>query len=572
MRRRYRYGIFIASAILACAPLAMNNNVVKADAAEDSSQQAQGKSSASNPVAGSTNDGQQDTASKGNQQGQDQQSAAQTDQQQNTKGDTVATAKKIDISYDKEINTKDPIKVKAVEGLTEQDVKDYFQSHTHISISGDDGQQVPSQTTVVDTTKNGENKSIAYNPNYSFGEIDIIPSFSIHSENNDQIPQIDPSKIKHSMLLEDGDTIEIVAVPDKLQSNTWYKWKLQNGVTDVVADAENKLGTKLPEEINNRIREDIAAGEVTEKTDKDGTLPRLYNDDSKIAEIDLGEQDMAPKITFVITKGDDKDVVEIPHNILNMGVDRNVINGVPTGNTIFNDTSSWNIHNNKDTMAKPGTGHYEKPDNPDEDITDETANGKPDYGDEFQYGKADSTDDVIDHTIDPDINFTDTSKPIAEDKLIDKNINDLVYIHTAFVYDEKGNLAIDNGSYQYKRKNQKAELLDDGRVYLINGEEYCKISYDPARYVKIDDIGRITNKQQKINRHGTISASSKYSVLLYNADGEAINILTKTKHVNFDQKKHVNGHTFYRIKGTKYWVRSGSIDFDTKKPSKISKK
>ena len=84
MRRRYRYGIFIASAILACAPLAMNNNVVKADAEPAQSNVKGGQQGA----AGVTSD------TKGDQQGKSadgvQQNGTQTDG--DTNGETPAPA------------------------------------------------------------------------------------------------------------------------------------------------------------------------------------------------------------------------------------------------------------------------------------------------------------------------------------------------------------------------------------------------------------------------------------------------------------------------------------------------
>lgn len=570
MRKRYRYGIFIASAILACAPLAMNNSVAKADAVEGQ-KEAQGTTGAAKPAAGNINGQQADQTSKasGNdQQKQGQKGISQTGNDQtdpNQKGDTVATAKEINITYDKEIDTETPIKVKAVNGLTEQDVKDYVDAHTHVSIGGQ-----PTASHSVDTVQDKNKKSVAYDPNYQYygpDEIDIIPSFSPHSKNQGQ--QIDYSKAKPSMLLNDGDVIQIVAVPDKLTPNKWYKWKLQNGVTNVVASAENKLGAKLPKGLTDRINEN-ADGEIAEKTDSDGVLPSMSDKgDNETTEIDLGKQDMAHKITFIITETDG---IEIPHSYMNLGRDRNVINGVLTGNTIV-----WNDNNksmNITTTAKPGTGRPEKPDNPDQDITDENTSNwtdTPDDGTDFQPVVANTENEAI-PTNEPDVNLTDASKPEIEPRVIANNLDDLVFIHTSFVYDENGNFAIDDGSYQFRRKNQKVEVLDDGRLYKINGEDYCKISDSPARYVKAADIGVVVNKTQKVRVSGKINASSRYSVPLYNSDGDAINILTKTKHVSFDQKKHMNGHTYYRIKGTKYWVRKGSIDFASKTASKKTQK
>ena len=136
MRRKYRYGIFIASAILACVPWAMNNNVVKADAP-----QTQGTSSESNPTQGSIGDDQQQSkSSDGTQEGGTAKAKTGTtsssdsgkpekDPLKTNSGDLnindgrdYAHAFQVSVSYDQNMHTD----IKLTDGLTDDDITDYF--------------------------------------------------------------------------------------------------------------------------------------------------------------------------------------------------------------------------------------------------------------------------------------------------------------------------------------------------------------------------------------------------------------------------------------------------------------
>lgn len=68
-----------------------------------------------------------------------------------------------------------------------------------------------------------------------------------------------------------------------------------------------------------------------------------------------------------------------------------------------------------------------------------------------------------------------------------------------------------------------------------------------------------------IKTHGTIKASKKHKVRLYEANGQyAKKYLAKTKkNVYFDKKMFVKNSVFYHIKGKgeNYWVRKSSIKF-----------
>lgn len=116
------------------------------------------------------------------------------------------------------------------------------------------------------------------------------------------------------------------------------------------------------------------------------------------------------------------------------------------------------------------------------------------------------------------------------------------------------------GAYRIKQFGKKVRILDHGKVYTfknLKNKKFYRIGKN--RYVDVKSVGR-ESKAQKINTRGTINASHKYGIKLYNAKGKFTKkILTSKRKVRFDRKKFMKGEVFYRIKGTKTWVRSGNI-------------
>lgn len=103
-----------------------------------------------------------------------------------------------------------------------------------------------------------------------------------------------------SMSLEDGDVIQVVAVPRQLDSNKWYSWTpvdnqfgSKGNQGDPINHAKKLMGGDLPDDIANRVVDDKTTGKLIEQTDEDGNLPTIVsakNADRKIfnwVEIDL---------------------------------------------------------------------------------------------------------------------------------------------------------------------------------------------------------------------------------------------------------------------------------------------
>lgn len=103
-----------------------------------------------------------------------------------------------------------------------------------------------------------------------------------------------------SMSLEDGDVIQVVAVPRQLDSNKWYSWTpvdnqfgSKGNQGDPINHAKKLMGGDLPDDIANRVVDDKTTGKLIEQTDEYGNLPTIVsakNADGKIfnwVEIDL---------------------------------------------------------------------------------------------------------------------------------------------------------------------------------------------------------------------------------------------------------------------------------------------
>ena len=583
MSKRYKYGIFIASAILACAPLAMSNNVMGTNhvvkAAMGDSSSSNTNKAAESPVK--TDSGNKDNGSlsgnKGSQPGNNGQSsgdksgAPESNGEKNvTPGDTVGSAYQVQVNYDQNIATK----IKATPGLTQHDVEDYLEKHSHVYFNGKEAINRSSEYASGTTSEEAENEKYGYEAQYvPEGHDSVVTIDELYDKDGRSVLRTNDEQIEDgdaSVLLHDGDTIHAAAQADGLLPNKWYHWKLQDnqfGKGSVLANAKKQLNGDLPEEITDIVKEDPTTGEVTEKTDDHGVLPRIEsdpNDDGIVTNIELGEDRFAPEIVFTISN--DADAVVIPHDNTVVGKERNwlnapVIDDANTTNVIYDDS-------NATVSFDPNNKHN----------SEATDNVTEDDGEGFDLETV-STDDVKDaiqeatesiaNQDSEDNQTTDTTNiaKVSDTKSADEkakeiaDIDGLIFIHNAFIYDKNGKVVKNkDGAFKIKRVDQKAKILDGGRVYNINGAKFYHISGD--KYVKVANIGRVSTKVQSVNRIGTIKASDKYAVKLYNSKGKFTKrVIRKTQRVSFDQRKYMHGHTYYRIKGTNDWVRVGSIKF-----------
>ena len=108
------------------------------------------------------------------------------------------------------------------------------------------------------------------------------------------------------------------------------------------------------------------------------------------------------------------------------------------------------------------------------------------------------------------------------------NLNKLIFVHNAFIYDENGHVVQEEGAYQIKTQGQKVKILDNGRVYKFNSQEYYKIdSGDPDHpyYVRTSSVGKAPKKQAVVMR-GTLKS---YRINVHSKNGKIIGTWKKAK-------------------------------------------
>ena len=124
---------------------------------------------------------------------------------------------------------------------------------------------------------------------------------------------------------------------------------------------------------------------------------------------------------------------------------------------------------------------------------------------------------------------TNNSVFVPDDTKINvTNLNKLIFVHNAFIYDENGHVVQEDGAYQIKTQGQKVKILDNGRVYKFNGQEYYKIdSGDPDHpyYVRTSSVGKAPKKQAVVMR-GTLKS---YRINVYSKNGKIIGTWKKAK-------------------------------------------
>lgn len=335
--------------------------------------------------------------------------------------------------------------------------------------------------------------------------------------------------------------------------NKWYTWKQDPKDVGYEKDYDAiKMADKLlandggiPKEISDRIQRKVENGNIilTEKTDDKGWFPKIYqykkDKNSSPVNIELGSSQMAPVATFTISTDDD--AFEIPHNPEFVGKLADEVNGQPIEDVV------------PDTKEK---------DNADNQISDDNGSTSP------SWETAPVEDPDFDNiSVNNDLEETNVASPKEDEKPIET-----MAIHNALVYDKDGNVVTfqygddrslevvkNKGDYLLVPANSKVKILDNGKIYTIKGKQYYRIGDN--QYIKVVNT---TKKKvvQKVNTRGTIKASKHSQVKLFNAKGKYTKkYLTKDKKVKFDQKKYIKGQLYYRIKGTKSWVKVSSIKF-----------
>lgn len=530
MRKRYRYGIFIASAILACAPLAMNNNVMGSHVVK--------------AAAGAQGSGDPTHSNSDDYDGRDYDHAYQAS-----------------VNYDKDMHTD----IKLTKDLNENDVSNYFNSKANLLLNGQKAEQRISEYDTDDDDKIDQiNNKAGYDVT---DEVKPNPELTVYDKDGRNVSRVSKKdEANVSMSLEAGDKLIMTGVFNtNVLPNKWYSWKLQdNGLRkgNPIDKATKDLGA-LPDEIADRIHYDAKTNTIALRTDEDGNFPEVQskkNMDGEYQDYDFGADQIAPSVTFTISNDpNDKNAFEIPHDPEVISKPRNYINGAPV---VPDDDITTNGGTTTHGGDKDLTAADPVKDDPDANSSAwETA--PVDNGNDFNLPTVKEND--VQNTIQKTEQNIKNTDPSVNDEIKEgakkiADVDGLVFVHNAFIYGKDGKVVKKHGVYEIKRIDQKAKILDNGKVHVIKGKEYYRIGKN--RYVKVANVGKVANKVQKVNMRGTIKASKKYSVKLYNENGKATgNVLRNAKKVKFDQKKYMHGFTFYRIKGTDTWIRSGNIKF-----------
>lgn len=604
MKKRYRYSIFITSAILACAPLAMNkangtNQIVKASNLDTTTVpgKANELGNANNPTK-PTESNKLNNPGKTNEPVKANDSSNSNEPNKTNKPDEVnnptnsnkpnktntssnssepnkpsdpsktvydghdyAHAYQMTANYDKDMHTN----IQLTEGLTESDVNYYFQKHTHILINNKEDKKIKSKEEFkyskdqLHQLSNEAGYKVTHHP-------DIGSVGDDRDKNGNKIGIIRKGAQDYnvSMLLEDGDKLSYQPTAtgiNNLLPNKWYSWHLNDhGIItgDPVAYATRELGT-LPTEITDRVHYDKNSNTIALKTDEHAEFPLISSksdvDGVRIA-FNFGTDQFGPVAIFTISK--DPKALSLPPSSGIIRKTRDYINGAPVVPENDHNSSKNNTSTNNDQNTTV-----------DDSTVQDFSNTPVDTGDDFNFTPATTTDvqnsvQEVEQTLKettPNVNNSsnvDDSKVAKEKAKKIADIDGLVFVHNAFIYDKNGKVVKNKyGVYQLKRRDQKAKILDGGRLY--HGKFY---RIGKNKYIKASNVGRVTNKRKSIKVNGTINASRKYGVKLYNSKGKFIKkVVRSAKKVSFDQEKYMHGRTFYRIKGTNTWIRLSNIKF-----------
>ncbi len=292
----------------------MNNNVVKADAMEKPAQSNNAKGGQQG-VAGEANgtQGDQQQGKSTNGVGE-QQNGTQTAGSTNGKIPTPAnsgTGTATDEKAPQGDSTTNPVAkpdsenlaVKVQHAGTKEDAHQITESHDNLD---------PQKEIDIDATNSTEWDAVKYikdkygkNIHIKIDDSDVEYDFisTVRDKNGKSVSYVEGPNRREglvSMSLEDGDVIQVVAVPRQLDSNKWYSWTpvdnqfgSKGNQSDPINHAKKLMGGDRPDDIANRVVDDKTTGKLIEQTDEYGNLPTIVsakNADGKIfnwVEIDL---------------------------------------------------------------------------------------------------------------------------------------------------------------------------------------------------------------------------------------------------------------------------------------------
>lgn len=127
--------------------------------------------------------------------------------------------------------------------------------------------------------------------------------------------------------------------------------------------------------------------------------------------------------------------------------------------------------------------------------------------------------------------------------------------HNAFVYTKSGKAIRKGLHFKFVKRGKSIKALHNGKVVMIKGHEYYQIGKNEFVKVANGDV-----KTKAVNVRAEVKGSKK--VRAYDRSGKLNNHYLKAHHVyTFNEKKTINGKTYYKVKWTNNWVPANVLKF-----------
>lgn len=127
--------------------------------------------------------------------------------------------------------------------------------------------------------------------------------------------------------------------------------------------------------------------------------------------------------------------------------------------------------------------------------------------------------------------------------------------HNSFVYTKSGKTIRKGLHFKFIRRGKSIKALHNGKIVVIKGHEYYQISKN--EFIKVAN-GYV--KTKAINIRGEVKGSRK--VKAYDRSGKFNKHYLRAHHIyTFNEKKKINGKTYYKVKWTNNWVPVNVLKF-----------
>lgn len=127
--------------------------------------------------------------------------------------------------------------------------------------------------------------------------------------------------------------------------------------------------------------------------------------------------------------------------------------------------------------------------------------------------------------------------------------------HNAFVYTKSGKAIRKGLHFKFVKRGKSIKALHNGKVVMIKGHEYYQIGKNEFVKVANGDV-----KTKAVNVRAEVKGSKK--VRAYDRSGKLNNHYLKAHHVyTFNEKKTINGKTYYKVKWTNNWAPANVLKF-----------